>query len=137
MYIDLFLDWLDDNKIRFYLSKQISIQSINKKRIFSQAIKLMPMEKVVNDVRVLCKDKFVLEDESEHNVRQKLSKLVKVFRRDHERSKKKKAKVDKNLSRTKNILVTPCGLRHRDLTNAMQRRQRRKKREQLTAPVWF
>ena len=97
----------------------------------------MPMEKVVNDVRVLCKDKFVLEDESEHNVRQKLSKLVKVFRRDHESSKKKKAKVDKNPSRTKNILVTPCGLRHRDLTNAMQRRQRRKKREQLAAPVWF
>ena len=73
----------------------------------------MPMEKVVNDVRVLCKDKFVLEDESEHNVRQKLSKLVNVFRSNHERSKKKKAKVDKNPSRTKNILVTPCGLRHR------------------------
>ena len=45
---------------------------------------------VVNDVRVLCKDKFILEDESEHNVRQKLSKMVKVFRRDHELSKKKR-----------------------------------------------
>ena len=88
----------------------------------------MPMEKVVNDVRVLCKDKFVLEDESEHNVRQKLSKLVKVFRRDHERSKKKKAKVDKNPSRTQNKLITLCGLRQRDITNARQQNQRRRKR---------
>ena len=64
----------------------------------------MRMEKVVNDVRVLCKDKFVLEDESEHNVRQKFSKLVNVFRRDHEHSKKKKAKVDKNPSHTKKYI---------------------------------
>ena len=76
MNIDLFLDWSNNNEIRFYLSKQIAIQSINSKFILSQAIKLMPIDKVVNDVSILCKDEFVLGNQSEHSVRHEFKNCV-------------------------------------------------------------
>ena len=94
MYIDLFLDWSNDNKIRLYLFKQIAIQSINSNKILSQAIKLMPIDKVVNDVSILCKDELVLGNQSEHSIRHELKKLVNYFRY-NAYQKKAKSKVDK------------------------------------------
>ena len=140
MYIDLFLDWSNDNKIRLYLFKQIAIQSINSNKILSQAIKLMPIDKVVNDVSILCKDELVLGNQSEHSIRHELNKLVKIYRKNCSRTanrKKAKSKVDKNPSRTKNILITACGIRKRDELNARYRCQRRKKKEESTAPSYI
>ena len=138
MYIDLFLDWSNDNEIRFYLSKQIPIQSINAKRILSQAIKLMPIDRVVNDIRILSKGGFVIDEQSEHNVRNTLKKLVEGLRRNHKRNnKKRKTKVDMHPSRTKNILITPCGIRKREEDNSILRSKRRKRNDQFTAPSYI
>ena len=137
MYIDLFLDWSNDNGIRFYLSKQIPIQSINVKRIFSQTIKLMPLDRVVNDVKILCKGGFVLRNQSEHDVRNKLKKLVDALRKNHRRNKKQKTKMDKNPSRTKNIQMTPCGIRKTDALIVRKQSQRRKNNDRLTAPPFI
>ena len=125
MYIDLFLDWSNDNKIRLYLFKQIAIQSINSNKILSQAIKLMPIDKVVNDVSILCKDELVLGNQSEHSIRHELNKLVKIYRKNCEQTanrKKAKTKVDNYPSRTKNILITACGIRKRDELNSSRLR---------------
>ena len=45
--------------------------------------------------------------------------------------------MDKNPSCTKNIQMTPCGIRKSDALNARQRSQRRKKKDRLTAPSFI
>ena len=83
----------------------------------------MPLDRVVNDVKILCKGGFVLGNQLEHDVRNKLKKLVVGFRKTNNRNasrKKQKTQVDNFPSRTKNIQMTPCGIRKTDALNARQ-----------------
>ena len=96
----------------------------------------MPIDSVLNDVRILCQERFELGNRSEHDVRYELKRLVENLRRNYNRCKKQKTKVDKNPSRTKNTLITPCGIRKREEENFIQRSQRRRKIERLTAPSY-
>jgi len=50
----------------------------------------MPLDRVVNDVKILCKGGFVLGNQSEHDVRNKLKKLVKALRKNYRYRKKTK-----------------------------------------------
>ena len=126
-----------------FLSKKISIKNIQMRKIVSQAIELMSTEEIKSNIQILDNGGFDISNQTtKEQLKAYLVKLVRRIRQLHSYNrcrKRKRDKVDSYPSRTKNILISPSGLKKRRENNERQKRQRARKRAKETEStfVWL
>ena len=113
------IDWRNDSSIRMFLSKKITIEKVLVKRFVHQAIELMSTEEIRSNIQILDNGGFDISNQTtKEQLKAYLVKLVRRIRKyDKEKSlkKRKQDEVDINPSRTKNILISPSGLKKKRL----------------------
>ena len=126
------IDWCNDGSIHMFLSKKIVNEKVLVKRFVRQAIELMSTEEILSNIEILDNDGFDISNQTtKEQLKAYLVKLVRRTRnmRNLQRHRKRKRdKVDINPSRTKNILISPSGLKARRQDNDRKIQQRTRKR---------
>ena len=111
------IDWRNDSSIRTFLCKKISNKNFQRRKIVSQAIELMSTEEILSNIRNLDNGGFDVSNQTTKELlKAYLVKLVRRIRQLHSYNmcrKRKRDKVEINPSRTKNILISPSGLKAR------------------------
>ena len=126
------IDWRNDGSIRMFLTTKISNKNIQMRKIVSQAIELMSTEEIKSNIQNLDNGGFDISNQtSKEQLKAYLVKLVRRIRKTYNQKshrKRKRDKADINPSRTKNILISPSGLKKKRQDNERQKRQRSRKR---------
>ena len=126
------IDWRNDSSIHMFLSTKIAIEKVLVKRFVRQAIELMSTEEIKSNIQILDNGGFDISNQTtKEQLKAYLVKLVRRIRNTHNQQtqrKRKRDKVENYPSRTKNILISPSGLKARRLRNEREKRQRTRKR---------
>ena len=126
-----------------FLSKKTVNEKVLVKRFVRQAIELMSTEEILSNIEILDNDGFDISNQTtKEQLKAYLVKLVRRVRQLHSNNrcrKRKRNKADINPSRTKNILVSPSGLKKKRLSSERLKRQRTRKRveEKESTFVWL
>ena len=113
------------------------------RKIVSQAIELMSTEEIKSNIQILDNGGFDISNQTtKEQLKAYLVKLVRIIRKSYKRKnprKREQDKVDNYPSRTKNILISPSGLKKRRQDNERLKRQRTRKRvkEKEATFVWI
>ena len=88
------IDWLNDNSIRSFIKNKAPTCIVRKTRIVEQALAMLTIEEIKNDIAILDNESFMLENNGEKELRSQLSKLIERYRRNMQlrRCKEKKKK---------------------------------------------
>ena len=115
-----------------FLSTKIAIEKVLVKRFVHQAIELMSTKEILSNIQILDNGGFDISNQTtKEQLKAYLVKLVRRIRLSYKEKslkKRKRDKVDIHPSRTKNILISPSGLKARRLRNEREKRQRTRKR---------
>ena len=129
-FAELVIDWSNDNSIRFFIKDRLEGSVVRNRKIINQAVGMMTIDEVKNDISILDNKSFSIENASEEEYRSKIIKLIRRQRNNmhvNRCTKKKKSKSTNYLSRANNITVTTCGKRKKDELNSRQKQQCKKK----------
>ena len=113
------------------------------RKIVSQAIELMSTEEIKSNIQILDNGGFDISNQTtKEQLKAYLVKLVRRIRQLHSYNrcrKRKRDKVDSYPSRTKNILISPSGLKKRrqDNDRKIQKRARKRVKEKESTFVWL
>ena len=126
------IDWSNDGSIHMFLCKKIAIEKVLVKRFVRQAIELMSTEEILSNIEILDNGGFDISDQTtKEQLKAYLVKLVSRIRKTYNEKRHRKGKRDKvesYPSRTKNILISPSGLKKRRQNNDRKVQQRTRKR---------
>ena len=141
MYFTEFLiDWSNNNSIQFFIKYRSEGSVVRNRKIINQAVDMMTIDEVKNDISMLDNKSFSIGNASEEECRSKILKLICRQRHNMQMNhyrKKKKSKVTNYLLRANNITVTTCGKRKKDELNSRQKQQRKIKKVMENAPTYL
>ena len=126
------IDWRNDSSIHMFLSMKIAIEKVLVKIFVHQAIELMSTEEIKSNIQNLDNGGFDISNQTtKEQLKAYLVNLVRRIRKTYNKKshrKRKRDKVDINPSRTKNILISPSGLKKKRQDNDRKIQQRARRR---------